>query len=134
MIVKYVAVDGTTFATEKECHDYESKFSKNVTEKFEKLPMTVRECIGEYEYFGGFSVDEDVYAVKIQSELALHTVNDWLRLNCCTSPTELLNETAIGTIQLISVLDGSAALYGTPDDLKRAYCDAVDSLVYNLSW
>lgn len=129
-VTTYIANDGTEFKSEEECKKYETTAKCAVNVLFNSVPKQTTPFIGEKEPFCDFgSCDNEVYAVKIRSIDDLDAVNKYLKWS--DSENDCLGVDAIGTIQILvyqAYCDGTIYKYGTPDNLKKEFCKAIDEL------
>ena len=129
----YVANDGTEFQNEEECRKYEQTAKCTINAMFKKLKIQRTENVGyKLEDIFALCYEDNVFAVKIENVDSLEIVNKWICSHAGHHDDAVIGNEAIGTIQLIDVYDGDygAWVVGTPDDLKKQYCDAIDKL-YN---
>ena len=84
----------------------------------------------------GTSTDDCVDLVKINDENDLQNVNKYIETTCDSHNSVLLNESAIGTVQIIE-WDALGShwnyIYGTVDDYKANICKKLDELVAEIS-
>lgn len=125
-VKEYVANDGTVFNSEDECRKYEQTAKGAINGMFMKLPkIQINECAADREPFYGFSCEDTIYAVRIQNVDEVEVINKWLKLtdpcNCHSVSTE-----EIGKIILLCRYYDGVYVVGTPEYLKKQYCDAID--------
>ena len=118
----YVANDGTEFEDVNECKKYEQTAKCAIDAMFNKLKMQKTEYVGDS--IRSFCMDDTVYAIKIKNMNQLEVVNKWIKSREASG--RIIGEDEVGTIQLICDDGYSAWTMGTPDNLKKEYCDAID--------
>lgn len=116
----YEAEDGEVFANREDCIEYEEK----------EIPLQV----SAWGYLANDTRDyyDDVHylAFDIPNEIALNTVNDWLK----QGHHELIDKSYIGSRVLIGEDDlGSLWIAGTYAEMLRQYKERLDDLFGNFT-
>lgn len=132
----YIANDGTEFATQEQCEEYEKTAQCAIEAAFKSLPMQCSHNIMDSGFFPYFGCDDSVYAIKIRNVNDLEIVNKWLIETFGKHGDEVacLGADAIGTIQLIETYDydNEFFLVGTPESLREHFMKGVDRMIEEL--
>ena len=123
----YVADDGTEFKSEEECRKYEQTAQCAINAMFEKLPKqeTFDPTGGSFPYFGS---EETIIAVKVDTLNDVETINKWIMARKGNKSADCIGAESVGTIQLFGECDGDWLWrIGTPDELKKTCCEAIDT-------
>ena len=131
----YIANDGTEFKSEDECKKYEATAVCAINQMFDKIPKQITHSLGDS--FGyGFGYDDSLYAIKIDSIEDVEVVNKWLLRSgdANENARSCIGADAVGTIQLFSSYDYDNYIWniGTPEKMKKDYCDCIDRLFDSL--
>ena len=123
----YMANDGVMFDSKEKCIAHEQTAECKAKDWFNKTCKKKIECFGEI--LRHFDWDTTLYVVPINNEDDLDNVNAYLEFHGDTQ----LTAKAIGSIRLIAEGEwiGTEDI-GTPEELKKEYCDAIDSFVSEL--
>lgn len=131
-VITYVAKDGTVFKSEEECKTYEVSAMCAVKALFNGVK--------QYEEYGDVFLDEStgyiggedsIYTVCFDSLSDIEATNKWLQMvhGQNGDKTALFSSANLGTIQIIRVYDDCFWRHGTPDDVKKRFCDHIDEMV-----
>ena len=125
----FIANDGTEFSSEDECEKYEGTAKCAINAMFEGIPQqkTYMDYVDKFQMFGS---EDIMHAIKIRNLEDVEVVNKWIKSQDASNSG--ISVDTIGTIQLINQYDTYTFCFGTPEDLKKTYADAVDSLVEKL--
>ena len=130
----YEAFDGTKFNDQQECYMYELNHKdQRIKQLKDQLDtkMNITPQVGAKDIWIKFSgYDDDVYAVRIDNEEDLRLLNEWGKLNFDTFNQYTRED--IGTIQIFTRYDSDTWQHGTPEDLKKEFCEAIDDLCNKL--
>lgn len=125
----YIAFDGTEFKNREECEKYEDTAECAIKGAFFKsnVKYVAWECFMDATYNNGY--DDEIYVVEIKDENDLKVINQFLKLYKANNPyLNMLGADAIGTTQIFVCYDFATQLahMGTPEEMKRRYCEAID--------
>ena len=131
-VVTYVANDGTVFKSEEECKKYEVSAMCAVKALFNGVK--------QYEEYGDTFLgkaakwvgsDDSIYTVCFDSLSDIEATNKWLQMVYGQNgdKTALFSSSDLGTIQIIQAYDDCFWQMGTPDDVKKRFCDHIDEMV-----
>lgn len=120
----FVASDGTEFSSQDACADYECTYKNAINAAFRKLTMKETFALGDVQPCN-YSYDDSMIVVKIRNEKELVVANQWLNE---MGKGGVLGADAIGTTQYINVYDDCSWLLGTAEEIKKRFCEWVDSL------
>lgn len=125
----FIANDGTEFSSEDECRKYEGTCKCAINAMFEEIPQqkTYMDYVDKFQMFGS---EDIMHAIKIRSLEDVEVVNKWIKSQDASNSG--IGTDTIGTIQLVNQYDTCTYCFGTPEDLKKVYADAIDSLVEKL--
>ena len=128
----YVAEDGTEFSTEEQCKKYEASAKFAIEQMVRKIPNQITAYVGEKDAPSMIGCEDTMYALRIRNEEDVIAVNMWVESFGDGFEHNCIGTDAIGSIIFVDVFDCGGGIWtiGTPENMKKTYCDFVDSL-YN---